>query len=268
MSKASRLQAAGRIDELRAEIRRHDRLYFVEYSPEISDEAYDRLVHELRQLEAQFPNLVTPDSPTQRVGERPLDGFEHVRHEIPMLSIDNTYSAEELREFDARVRKGLEGESFKYVVDPKIDGVAVSLRYENGRLALGVTRGDGRTGDNITQNLRTIRSTPLKLDGDDWPAVLEVRGEVFWPRPDFDKTNPPARGRRRRTVQEPAKRDRRHAETARLEHRRYAPPRISGPRLRRCRPVPAWRSPSYAAFRATATLGHSNQPARTRLPGR
>lgn len=189
MSRISANQAAGRIDKLRAEIRRHDRLYYTEAKPEISDRQYDRLMDELRELETQFPELVTPDSPTQRVGEQPLEGFEHVRHAIPMLSIDNTYSADELREFDQRVRKGLGDKPYEYVVDPKIDGVAVSLRYEDGRLALGVTRGDGQTGDDITQNLRTLRSVPLRLDGKDWPAVLEVRGEVFWPRPDFDQTN-------------------------------------------------------------------------------
>ncbi|MFQ5806334.1 MAG: NAD-dependent DNA ligase LigA, partial [Phycisphaerae bacterium] len=189
MSKASARQAVGRVEELRAEIRRHDKLYWVENKPEISDEAYDRLVRELRELEGQFADLITPDSPTQRVGERPLEGFEHVRHALPMLSIDNTYSADELREFDGRVQRALGGAAYEYVVDPKIDGVAVTLRYEAGRLVLGATRGDGQSGDDITQNLRTIRSVPLRLDGDDWPDVLEVRGEVFWPRHDFDEAN-------------------------------------------------------------------------------
>ncbi len=188
MSK-DKAEAASRVEALRAEIRRHDRLYHTEAKPVISDRQYDRLMDELRALESQHPELVTPDSPTQRVGERPLEGFEHVRHAVPMLSIDNTYSPEELRDFDGRVRRGLGDESYDYIVDPKIDGVAVSLRYEAGRLVLGATRGDGRTGDDITQNLRTIRSVPLRLDGDDWPDVLEVRGEVFWPRHDFDETN-------------------------------------------------------------------------------
>lgn len=181
--------AAARIDALRQDIRRHDHLYFVENQPQISDEQYDALVRELRQLEAAFPHLVTPDSPTQRVGERPLEGFVHVRHALPMLSIDNTYSAEELRDFDARVRRLLGDEPYEYLVDPKIDGVAVSLRYEDGRLVLGATRGDGETGDDITQNLRTIRSIPLALRGTGWPRVLEVRGEVFWPRSDFQLCN-------------------------------------------------------------------------------
>jgi len=180
---------ASRIAALRAEIRRHDKLYYTEAKPVISDRQYDRLLDELRALEARHPELVTPDSPTQRVGERPLEGFEHVRHEVPMLSIDNTYSADELRDFDGRVRRGLGHGKYDYVVDPKIDGVAVTLRYEAGRLVLGATRGDGQTGDDITQNLRTIRSVPLRLEGEDWPDVLEVRGEVFWPRTDFNEFN-------------------------------------------------------------------------------
>lgn len=189
MSKASAKPGADLVAELRAEIRRHDRLYYTEAQPVISDQQYDRLMDELCALEAEHPELVTPDSPTQRVGERPLAGFEHVRHAVPMLSIDNTYSADELREFDRRVRRGVDQAEYDYVVDPKIDGVAVALRYEAGRLVLGATRGDGQTGDDITQNLRTIRSIPLRLDGEDWPAVLEVRGEVFWPRSDFDEFN-------------------------------------------------------------------------------
>lgn len=178
-----------RIERLRAEIRRHDHLYFVLGAPEITDQQYDALVRELRELEAAHPELVTPDSPTQRVGERPLEGFAHVRHAVPMLSIDNTYSPEELREFDARVRKGLGDEAYEYLVDPKVDGVAVALRYERGRLVQGATRGDGVTGDDITQNLRTVRSIPLRLEGRDVPRVLEVRGEVYWPRADFNAAN-------------------------------------------------------------------------------
>ena len=181
--------AQERIESLRAEIRRHDHLYYTEARPEISDQEYDALLRELGELEALHPQLITPDSPTQRVGERPIEGFEHVSHALPMLSIDNTYSAEELREFDARVRKGLGDDPYAYVVDPKIDGVALGLRYEQGRLVLGATRGDGRVGDDITQNVRAIRSVPLRLHGSGWPNVLEVRGEVYWPRPGFDETN-------------------------------------------------------------------------------
>jgi DNA ligase (NAD+) len=181
--------AAARIAELRRTIERHDRLYYDAAAPEISDAEYDALIVELRELERQHPDLLTPDSPTQRVGERPLAGFAHVTHAVPMLSVDNTYSPEDLREFDQRIRRALGDTPFDYVVDPKVDGVAVSLRYEGGLLVQGATRGDGTTGDDITQNLRTLRSIPLRLRGDDWPAVLEVRGEVYWPRPDFERYN-------------------------------------------------------------------------------
>ncbi|MGH6958983.1 MAG: DNA ligase LigA-related protein, partial [Dongiaceae bacterium] len=141
MSAASRSEsaAARRIEALREQIRRHDHLYYVESQPEISDERYDALYTELQQIERRFPHLITPDSPTQRIGERPIEGFAHVRHSLPMLSIDNTYSPQELREFDARVRRGLAGQLYEYVVDPKIDGVAVSLRYETGRFVQGAT---------------------------------------------------------------------------------------------------------------------------------
>ncbi len=185
MSKDARAQ----MERLREEIRRHDHLYYVLARPEISDREYDRLFDELRRLEADHPDLVTPDSPTQRVGERPLEGFAQVRHAVPMLSIDNTYNEGEVREFDDRVRRGLGGEPYAYVVEPKIDGVAVSLRYENGLLTQAATRGDGETGDDITQNARTIRSVPLRLIGRGVPDVLEVRGEVYWPRSDFARVN-------------------------------------------------------------------------------
>lgn len=185
---AGEAQAAQRIAELREQIRHHDYLYFVLNAPEISDQEYDFLVRELRDLEARYPHLVTPDSPTQRVGERPVEGFPPVRHSLPMLSIDNTYSPEELREFDRRVARALEGAAYSYVVEPKIDGVAVSLRYEEGRLVQGATRGDGHTGDEITENLRAIRSIPLRLRGQA-PGVLEVRGEVYWPLSTFRRVN-------------------------------------------------------------------------------
>lgn len=183
---------------LRAEIRRHDHLYYVTNNPEISDEQYDALLRRLTALEASHPDLITPDSPTQRIGDRPAGGFPAVRHEVPMMSVDNTYSAAELRDYDARIRRGLEGETYTYLVDPKIDGVAMSLRYESGRFVLGATRGDGETGDEVTGNLRTLRSIPLALSGEGWPAVLEVRGEVYWPRREFDAFNA-----RRRSTGEP-----------------------------------------------------------------
>ena len=178
-----------RIQELRALIRQHDHQYYVLAEPLVSDAEYDRLFRELQGLEANHPELVTPDSPTQRVGGEPIAGFEHVRHAVPMLSIDNTYDERQLREFDERVRKALQTSDYRYVVDPKVDGVAVSLTYQNGVLILAATRGDGVAGDVITHNARTIRSIPLRLVGSGWPAVLEVRGEVCWPWEDFRRLN-------------------------------------------------------------------------------
>jgi DNA ligase (NAD+) len=181
--------AAQQIDRLREELRRHDHAYYVLARPIISDREYDRLFDELKQLEAAHPELVTPDSPTQRVGGAAIAGFRQVRHAVPMLSIDNTYSPDELREFDARIAKALETEPYRYMVDPKVDGVAVSLTYESGALTLAATRGDGATGDDITHNARTIRSIPLRLSGGDLPGVLEVRGEIYWPNEDFRRFN-------------------------------------------------------------------------------
>ncbi|MHC4638048.1 MAG: NAD-dependent DNA ligase LigA [Planctomycetota bacterium] len=179
-----------RIERLRKEIRKHDHLYYVLAQPEISDHKYDKLFAELKELERKHPDLVTPDSPTQRVSERPLDGFESVRHEVPMLSIDNTYSADELRAFDERLAKGLQSEEYDYVVELKIDGLAISLRYEASQLVTAATRGDGERGDNVTANVRTIKAVPLSLlqDGS-VPEILEVRGEVYMPNGSFVKLN-------------------------------------------------------------------------------
>ncbi len=183
--------AKKRIEQLRAEIRKHDYLYYVLNQPKISDQQYDKLFAELKSLEEQHPEQIRPDSPTQRVSERPLEGFKSVRHAIPMLSIDNTYSAEELRAFDERVAKGLESRDYDYVVELKIDGVATSLRYERGMLVTGATRGDGRVGDDITANVRTIKAIPLSLISDKVkiPEVLEVRGEVYMPTKSFVSLN-------------------------------------------------------------------------------
>jgi len=180
---------AQRIEQLRAEIRRHDILYYVEARPRIPDRRYDRLMAELKALEAKQPLLVTSDSPTQRVAGEPIEGFRSVTHAEPMLSIDNTYNAEDLREFDTRVRKALGEREFHYLVDPKIDGVAVSLRYEDGLLVLAATRGDGRTGDDVTSNVRAIRSVPLRLGGRHNGEVIEVRGEIYWPLGEFNAYN-------------------------------------------------------------------------------
>ena len=177
------------IERLRNEIRRHDYLYYVAARPEIGDREYDGLMARLREMEEASGEPPPADSPTQRVGGQPLDGFETVEHAVPMLSVDNTYGADELRAFAQRVAKALGDDEWEYVVDPKIDGVAVSLRYEDGMLVRALTRGDGRKGDDITLNARTIRSVPLSLAGDGVPPVLEVRGEIVWPTADFEEYN-------------------------------------------------------------------------------
>ena len=182
-------KVSNRINKLRDEIRGHDRLYYVLNAPQITDQQYDKLFSELKELEAKHPELVTEDSPTQRVSERPSEGFNTVEHAAAMLSIDNTYNEEELRKFDERIAKGLDSDKYEYVVELKIDGLAISLRYENGRLVRGVTRGDGTKGDDVTSNVRTIKSIPLTLGGSDIPEVLEVRGEVYMPKKAFAELN-------------------------------------------------------------------------------
>jgi len=179
------------IEKLRDEIRRHDELYYVANAPEIADREYDQLLETLQKLEEEHPELITPDSPTQRVGGRPAEGFPEVVHTRQMLSLDNSYNIDELRAFDDRCRRLAEGRPLEYVAELKIDGLSLSLQYENGLLMRGVTRGDGRIGEDVTQNARTIRSVPLRLKtqkkGIDAP--LEVRGEVFLPRDVFERTN-------------------------------------------------------------------------------
>ena len=181
--------AVQEIEALRLEIDKHDRLYYVEAAPVISDREYDRLMARLEKLEAEHPELVTPDSPTQRVGGQPLEEFATVTHAVPMLSIENTYNFDEVREWDARVRKGLNpGEVVHYAVELKVDGVAVSLRYERGKFVLGATRGDGYQGDDITANLRTVRGVPKSL-GNQAPEVLEIRGEVYMTNAELIRLN-------------------------------------------------------------------------------
>ena len=176
------------IEKLRQEINYHNHRYYVLASPVISDAEYDALLRRLIELEEQFPDLISPDSPTQRVGGEPLEGFEQVRHEERMMSLDNTYSKEDLTEFDRRVRQAVGNQV--YVVQQKIDGVAVSLRYEDGVFVRGATRGDGTTGDDITVNLRTVKSIPLRLlDGALSRGILIVRGEVFMPNRSFERLN-------------------------------------------------------------------------------
>ena len=179
------------IEKLRDEIRRHDELYYVENSPEISDREYDLLLENLQKLEAEHPELITPDSPTQRVGGRPAEGFPEVVHTRQMLSLDNSYNIDELRAFDERCRRLAEGRALDYVAELKIDGLSLSLQYEDGFLVRGVTRGDGRIGEDVTQNARTIRSVPLRLKSEakGIDTGLEVRGEAFIPRDVFERTN-------------------------------------------------------------------------------
>ena len=183
-------QARARHAELAEEIRRHDHLYYVAARPVVTDREYDRLYRELLDLERAFPELATAGSPSQRVGGQPLSEFKPSQHLAPMMSLDNTYSQEEVREFVARVQKLLPGETLDWVVEPKVDGLAVNLRYEDGLFTVGATRGDGTTGDDITANLRTLRSIPLRLArGPHRPAVLEVRGEVYLNKEVFRRIN-------------------------------------------------------------------------------
>jgi DNA ligase (NAD+) len=177
------------IEKLREQIRYHDRKYYIEATPEISDKQYDELLDALKKLEAAHPELITPDSPTQRVGEQPVASLQHVEHRVPMLSIDNTYSIEELQQYGARIAKSLPREKIEWVVELKIDGVAVSLLYEAGQLKVGATRGNGQIGDDITHNIRTVREVPQSLHGKNVPPELEVRGEVYMTNADLVRLN-------------------------------------------------------------------------------
>lgn len=180
-----RIKAEERVTELNELLRNYGHAYYVLDKPSVPDAVYDQLLHELIELETLYPDLIFPDSPTQRVGGTPLSNFEKVRHERPMLSLSNVFNEEDLRDFDKRVRGGA-GDSVEYVCELKIDGLAVSLHYENGKFVRGLTRGDGRVGEDITVNLRTVRSIPLKLKE---PVSVEVRGEVFMPKKSFHALN-------------------------------------------------------------------------------
>lgn len=196
--------AAVRATELRKQIDQHNYRYYVLDEPAIPDAEYDRLFNELRSLEEQYPDLVTSDSPTQRVGSQPSPSFSQVQHEVPMLSLANAFSDDDLHDFDRRVRQRLEGDAgVEYVCEPKLDGLAVSLLYEDGVLVRGATRGDGTTGEDVTSNIRTVRNIPLKLQGSGWPAVLEVRGEVYMPRAGFEQLNERARDEGSKTFANP-----------------------------------------------------------------
>jgi DNA ligase (NAD+) len=192
-----------RVRDLREQINYHNYRYYVLDDPEIPDSEYDRLLRELQELEAAHPELVTPDSPTQRVGAEPLKEFAEVRHKIPMLSLGNAFSDGELADFDERVRKLLGVEQVAYSAEPKLDGLAISLRYEDGRLVQGATRGDGHRGEDVTSNVRTIGAIPLRLRGKDWPEILEVRGEIFMPKKGFEELNQRARKKGEKTFANP-----------------------------------------------------------------
>jgi DNA ligase (NAD+) len=183
------MSAAARAAELRQQLDHHNHLYYVEAKPIISDLEFDKLLKELQTLEAAHPELITPDSPTQRVGGAPIPGFVTVAHRQPMLSIDNAYSADELRDFDTAVRKQIKNEPIEYVVELKIDGVSMSLIYEHGLLTVAATRGDGERGDDVTHNLRTLPDVPLRLNSATPPALFEARGEVYMTRAELVRIN-------------------------------------------------------------------------------
>lgn len=179
-----------KLEELRQAIRRHDDAYYLQSRPEISDAEYDRLFRELEDLERQFPECITPDSPTQRVGGAPLPQFQKVHHEFPLLSLDSEMTEDSVRAFDERVRRELDEASVGYSAEPKFDGLSVELTYDQGVFVRGATRGDGAIGEDVTHNLRTVRTLPLRLkEGTGFPFHLVVRGEVFIKLPDFHQLN-------------------------------------------------------------------------------
>jgi DNA ligase (NAD+) len=184
----SSLSPEQRIQKLRQEIEHHNRLYYEGHPTEVTDQEFDALLRDLRELEQQHPDLITPDSPTQRVGGAPLEAFESVRHIVPMQSLDNTYAETEVADFVRRIQKLLPDEAIPLTIEPKVDGVAMSLLYENGVLVRAATRGDGVTGDNVLENIKTIRSIPFRLKGTA-PARIEIRGEVYLPKKRFAKIN-------------------------------------------------------------------------------
>src|SRR5437879_1410165 len=194
MAKAAPASVKKEIEELREKLRYHEYRYYVLDDPEISDAAYDRLMNRLKELETAYPELVTADSPTVRVGGAPREGFSTVRHARPMLSLDNAFSYDALRDWDRRVREGSGHEKIEYIAEHKFDGLSISLQYEDSLLKRGVTRGDGTTGEDVTPNVKTIRSIPLRVDAAvrkkaGLPASFEVRGEVMMSRKSFEELN-------------------------------------------------------------------------------
>lgn len=187
---AAPADAVERHNELKSTLNHHNHQYYVLDEPEIPDAEYDRLFQELKKLESEYEELVSPDSPSQRVGAAPLSAFDTVQHEMPMLSLDNAFSADDLRAFDKRIRDRLKStDDIEYACEPKYDGIAISLLYRDGILVRGATRGDGETGEDITQNVKTIGTVPLKLNAEDVPSLLEVRGEIYMPHRGFEKFN-------------------------------------------------------------------------------
>src|SRR3954462_15747234 len=189
-----RLETQTDIESLREEIRRHEYRYYVLDDPQISDADFHRLMNELKKLEAAHPELITPDSPTQRVGAKPREGFVKVAHSAPMLSLDNAYSEEELRDWERRVHELSGCKDIEYVCELKLDGMSLALRYQDGKLVRGITRGDGNTGEDVTSNVRTVRSVPLSISHDQLkkagiPLDFEVRGEMLMPIASFKKMN-------------------------------------------------------------------------------
>lgn len=178
-----------RAELLREQINHHNYRYYIQDDPDLPDAEYDRLLNELQDIEQAHPELITPDSPTQRVGARPLERFSEIKHEVPMLSLSNAFNEKELRDFNRRILDKLEIETIEYVAEPKLDGLAITIMYRDGLLAYAATRGDGTTGEDVTQNVRTIKTVPLKLSGNGWPKILEVRGEVFISRQGFKLLN-------------------------------------------------------------------------------
>src|SRR3989440_9446112 len=194
MAKAAPASVKKEIEELREKLRYHEYRYYVLDDPEISDAAYDRLMNRLKELETAYPELLTPDSPTVRVGGAPREGFSTVRHARPMLSLDNAFSYDALRDWDRRVREGSGQEKIEYIAEHKFDGLSISLQYEDGVLVRGVTRGDGTTGEDVTPNVKTIRSVPLRIDAalikkSKLKPTFEVRGEVLMTRKAFESMN-------------------------------------------------------------------------------
>ena len=197
-------ETVAEVQRLRGELQRHNYRYYVLDDPEIPDADYDRMMQRLQELEKQHPQLITADSPTQRVGATPLSAFASVTHEMPMLSLDNAFNEDEMRAFDRRIRERLQDEAeIEYACEPKLDGIAVSLLYQDGLLVRAATRGDGTEGEDVTQNVRTINAVPLRLLGEGYPSVLEVRGEIYMPRAGFEKLNETAREQGEKTFVNP-----------------------------------------------------------------